>query len=188
MKKVKPSGPAIFMDCVIGLALITAVVCFVLYYGSFFATPAILWTGVTAFTIMYHLWLRIIFGNITKLFKSKIRYDGWWFKEKRGEGAFYRLIRVKNWKGKALTYEPSAFSLKENSLEQIATNMTKAETDHWLNVGISLSTLLFGLMWGKLWIFALTAFFAILFDGQFIVIQRYNRPRVVKLLNKTSIV
>lgn len=188
MKNHKPSGPAIFMDCIIAIALITACLCFCLHYGGFYKNAVILWTGVTAFTIMYHLWLRIIFGNITKLFKSKIRYDGWWFRQKRGEKAFYKLIRVKNWKGHALTYEPSAFSLKENSLEQIATNMTKAETDHWLNVGISLSTLLFALLWGEFWIFAITAVAAILFDGQFIVIQRYNRPRVVKLINKTPII
>ena len=49
---------------------------------------------------------------------------------------------------------------------------------------ISLSTLLFGLLWGQLWIFALTAVLAMLFDGQFIVIQRYNRPRVVKILKR----
>ena len=65
--------------------------------------------------------------------------------------------------------------------------MTKAETDHWINVGISLTTLLFALLWGELWIFAITAFAAIIFDGQFIVIQRYNRPRVVKLLKKQTV-
>lgn len=188
MKKHKPSGPAIFMYCIIALALMTATACFSVYYTGFFKKAVILWTGVTAFTIMYHLWLRIIFGNISKLFKSKLRYDCWWFKEKKCERAFYKLIRVKKWKGKALTYDPSAFSMKDNSLEQIACNMTKAELDHWLNVGISLTTLLFALIWGELWIFAITALFAIIFDGQFIVIQRYNRPRVAKLLSKPQIV
>lgn len=188
MKKTKASGPAIFMDWVIALCLITACACFFIYYSGFFRTSVILWTGVTTFTITYHLWLRIIFGNITTLFKKRIRYNCWWFKEKRGERTFYDFIRVKVWKSKALTYDPSAFSLKDNSLEQIAVNMAKAEADHWINVGISLSTLLFALIWGQGWIFAITAFLAILFDGQFIIIQRFNRPRVVKLLAKSQTV
>lgn len=185
--KNKPSGPAIFMYCVITLALTIATVCFAIHYGGFFVNRVILWTGVTAFTIMYHLWLRIILGNVTKLFRKQLTYKKWWFKEKMGENAFYKLIRVKKWKAHALTYDPKQFSLQDNSLEQLANNMTKAEADHWINVAISLSTLLFALMWGELWIFALSAFAAILFDGQFIVIQRYNRPRVVKLLKKQTI-
>ncbi len=187
MKKFKPSGPAIFMYCVIALALIISVVCFVIHYGSFFENSGILWTGVTAFTIMYHLWLRLIMGNLTKLFRNRLTYKGWWFKEKAGERGFYKLIRVKKWKSKALTYDPASFSLKDNSLEAIANTMAKSETDHWINVGISLSTMLFALMWGELWIFAVTAIAAIIFDGQFIVIQRYNRPRVVKLLKKQTV-
>ena len=38
--------------------------------------------------------------------------------------------------------------------------------------------------WANLWIFILTAIFAMLFDGQFIVIQRYNRPRLIRILEK----
>ena len=184
MNKGAKSGPAIFMDWVIALSFIVACACFGIYYCAFLKSSVILWVGITTFTIAYHLWLRILFGNITTYFKKRINYNAWWFKEKQGERVFYDIIRVKEWKAKALTYDPAAFCLKTNTLEQIALNMTKAELDHWINVGISLSTLIFPLIWGQAWIFALTAFFAILFDGQFIVIQRYNRPRVIKLLEK----
>ena len=60
--------------------------------------------------------------------------------------------------------------------------MTKAEFDHWLNELISISTMFFGLIWGQTWIFVVTAIAAMIFDAQFIVIQRYNRPRVIKVL------
>ena len=182
MKKHKPSGPAIFMYCVIALALVVAVVCFVLHYGKNNESAVILWTGVTAFTIMYHLWVRIIMGNVSKLFK--VNYRQKWFQERKFEKALYKCLRVKDWKGKALTYNPEAFSLKEHTLEEIAGAMTKAELDHWINIAIAFSTLLFAIVWGELWIFALTAVLAALFDGQFIAIQRYNRPRVVKILKK----
>ena len=182
MNKAKKSGPAIFMYFVIAITLVIAIVCFALYYGNVNKNGIILWTGITAFTIMYHLWMRIILGNVTKLFK--LNYNQWFFKERSFEKKLYKLLRVKNWKGKVLTYNPELFSLKDYSLEEIANTMTKAETDHWINEVISLSTLLFAFFWGEFWIFLVTAIAAMFFDAQFIVIQRYNRPRIVKILEK----
>ncbi len=42
------------------------------------------------------------------------------------------------------------------------------------------------LIWGEFWIFCITAVVAMVFDAQFIVIQRYNRPRVIRLIEKTA--
>lgn len=184
MKKSKISGPAIFMYCVIGITIITWVICFTLYYRNINKTLVILWTGITAFTILYHFWGRIIMGNVSKLFKKHISYKQKFFKERKFEKKLYKLLRVKDWKGKALTYNPEFFSLKEHTLEEIANTMCKCEVDHWINEIISLSTLLFAICWGKFWIFAISAFVAMIFDSQFIVIQRYNRPRIVKILEK----
>ena len=64
--------------------------------------------------------------------------------------------------------------------------MTKSEVDHWINEIISLTTVLFAIPWGELWIFLLTAIIAMIFDSQFIIIQRYNRPRLIKILNKSK--
>lgn len=108
----------------------------------------------------------------------------WWFKEKPFDKPISKLFKVREWKDKALTYNPELFSLKNYTLTDVANTMCKAELDHLINVLLSLSTLLFALIWGELWIFALTAFLAILFDMQFVLIQRYNRPRIVKLINK----
>lgn len=182
MKKTRPSGPAIFMYCVIAVCAITAAVTFTLYYGNITKNGAVLWIGVTCFTAMYHLWLRLIMGNVTKLFK--IKHTQRWFRPLPFEKRLYELLRVKKWKDKALTYNPELFSLRDYSLEEVANTMSKAECDHWINELISLTTLLFALLWGELWIFAITAFAAMLFDAQFIVIQRYNRPRIERLLKK----
>jgi len=184
MSKHKPSGSAIFMYCVIAVAVVITITSFVLYYGNIYRHNVILWTGVTAFTIMYHFWGRIIMGNVTKLFK--IDYRHWWFKERCFENKLYKVLKVKKWKDKALTYNPELFSLRDYSLEDIANTMSKAETDHWINEIISLTTLFFALIWGEFWIFAITAVLAMLFDGQFIVIQRFNRPRVLKAIERES--
>ena len=184
MSKIKKSGPAIFMYCVIGITVITSIVCFTLYYRHIYENKRILWIGITAFTIMYHFWVRIIMGNVCKLFKKHINYKQWWFKERKFEKKLYKFLRVKEWKGKALTYNPESFSLKDHSLEEIANTMSKSEIDHWVNELISLSTLLFAIPWGKFEIFFITAIAAMIFDSQFIIIQRYNRPRIVRSLER----
>lgn len=184
MNKTKKSGPAIFMYCVIAITLITSIICFTLYYNNIHTSKAVLWIGIVTFTIMYHFWVRIIMGNVSKLFKNHINYKQWWFKERNFENRLYKLLRVKDWKGKALTYNPESFSLKEHSLEEIANTMTKSEVDHWINEVISLSTLLFAILWGTFGAFFVTAVAAMIFDSQFIIIQRYNRPRIVKILEK----
>lgn len=186
MGATKKSGPAIFMYCVIGITLITSIVCFTLYYRNIYRNGVVLWTGITAFTIMYHFWVRIIMGNVSKLLKNHINYKQWWFKEKKFEKGFYKFLRVKDWKGKALTYNPESFSLKNHSLEEIANTMSKSELDHWINEVISLTTILFAIPWGMFWIFLTTAIAAMIFDSQFIIIQRYNRPRIVKILEREN--
>ncbi len=180
-KKVK-SGSALFMYIVIALMLAVAAVSFFLYYGGYLPSGAILWTGVTAFTVVYHFWGRILLGNLTKLFS--IRYDQFWFHERRFEKGLYSLLRVRKWKEKVLTYDPDAYDVNRHTLTELANTMAKSETDHWVNEILSLSTLLFALIWGELWIFALTAVLAMVFDAQFIVVQRYNRPRVLKLIER----
>lgn len=184
MSKTKISGPAIFMYSVIVITLITSIVCFLNYYQFDNKSEVVLWTGITAFTIMYHFWVRIIMGNFSKLFKKHINYKQWWFKERNFEKKIYKLLKVKNWKDKALTYNPDSFSLKEHTLEEIANTMAKSEVDHWINEIISISTIFFAILWGNLWIFFITALAAMIFDSQFIIIQRYNRPRVIKAFER----
>ena len=180
--KKQKSGPAIFMYSVIALMLTVAAVCFALYYTGRLSHGAVLWTGVCAFTIVYHFWLRIIMGNVTKLFG--IRYTQAWFKQRRFEPKLYKILRVRSWRDKVLTYDPEAFDVKAHTLEEIANTMSKAETDHWINEIISLTTVFFGLIWGRTWIFAVTAVAAMLFDAQFILVQRYNRPAVLRLMQR----
>lgn len=182
--RLKPSGSAIFMYFAIGVTLIVSAVCFALYYGKVFEPEFILWAGITCFTIMYHLGMRLVMGNVTKLFK--INYRNPFFKEKPYEKGLYRFLRVKEWKRNALTYNPELYDLKERTLTQLAKTTVKSEIDHWINILISMTTLLFPILWGALWIFILTALLAALFDSQFIIIQRYNRPRILRMIEREN--
>lgn len=187
MAKTKKSGPAIFMYSVIVICIIISIICFTLYYRNIYESYLVLLTGIVTFTIVYHFWVRLIMGNVSKLFKKHINYKQGFFKERKFEKGLYKFLRVKEWKGKALTYNPESFSLKEHSLEEIANNMCKSEVDHWINEIISLVSILFSFIWPNLfWAFLISAIAAMIFDSQFILIQRYNRPRVLKILEKEN--
>lgn len=184
MKLLNNSGPAIFMYTVIVICLVVSSICFGFYYTGNTNSLVVFWIGMVTFTIMYHFWVRIIMGNVLKLFKKHITYKQYFFKEKKFEKKFYDLIKVKSWKDKVLTYAPQEFDLKENSLETVANNMAKAELDHWINSLISISTISFGFISNVFWPFIVSAIFAMAFETQFIVLQRYNRPRVVKIIER----
>lgn len=177
--KTKPSGPAVFMYSVIALTVIISAVCFGVYYSGFFANSAVLWTGIVAFMILYHFGLRIYMGNITK--KWSITYNHPWFKQRNFEKKLYKLLKVRKWKDKVLTFEPEMYDFQSRTLHQLATTMAKSETDHWINEAISVISIFFLFIWGCPAAFIISAVAAMIFDAQFIVVQRYNRPIVLRL-------
>ena len=186
MKKPKKSGAALLIDIIIEICTILFVFCFIVYYTGYFKNDVVLYTGVTAFTIVYQLGLRLLFGVLTTSFKNKLNTKQLLFKERKFEKKLYEVLKVKKWKKRALTYDPEAFNLRKNTKKQVLQTMLKSELDHWINELISLSTLLFALIWGEFGIFLVTCILAMLFDGQFILIQRFNRPRIERLIDKES--
>ena len=61
--------------------------------------------------------------------------------------------------------------------------MAKSEVDHWINELISVCSILFTLIWPDFLIaLVVSAICAMIFDSQFIIMQRYNRPRILKAL------
>lgn len=184
MKKANISGPAVFMYSIIALTIIVSAVCFTLHYCGIFESGIILWTGIVSFMILYHFGLRILMGNVTK--KWKITHNHPWFKKRNFENKLYRLLKVRKWKDKVLTFEPEMYDFKNRTLEQLATTMAKSETDHWINEIISVVSIFFLFMWGCPAAFIISAVAAMIFDAQFIIVQRYNRPIVLRLIGRTN--
>ncbi len=182
MKKTKLSGPALFMYSAIALTAIIASICFIVHYSGIYESTLVLWTGIVSFMILYHFGLRILFGNITKLFKIDSNHP--WYRQRAFEKKLYKLLKVRKWKDKVLTFDPASFNFKKRTLEQLATTMSKSELDHWINEVISIVSIFFTLLWGNFPAFFISAVAAMLFDAQFIIVQRYNRPIVLKLDEK----
>ncbi len=183
-KTPKLSGPAIFMYSTIVLMIAISAVCFYLYYSKTLSNDVILWSGIVSFMILYHFGLRILFGVLTK--KIKIDYMYPWFRERRFEKKLYIFLRVRKWKDKVLTFEPENYDIKTRTLQQLATTMAKSELDHWINEIISVVSIFFTLIWGCFPAFFITAILAMLFDLQFIIVQRYNRPIVLRIINRRT--
>lgn len=180
MKKQNLSGPAIFMYSVIVLTILISAVCFSLYYSGTYKNRVVLWVGIVAFMILYHFGLRILMGELT--YKLKINYRHPFYTPRKFEKHLFKLLNVRRWKDKVLTFEPDKYDFKNRTLEQLATTMSKSELDHWINEIISLFSLVFIFLWGCAPAFIITAVLAMIFDAQFIVVQRYNRPIVLRLM------
>ena len=141
--------------------------------------------AITAFTICYHFAMRLLVGALVSMtIVKRLNVHSGWFEPKMFEAPLYRKLRVKQWKDKMPTYAPGNFSLKDNSLEQIVYHMCEAEVVHEIIVVLSFVPLLFAIPWGSFPVFLSTSAVSALVDLAFVVIQRYNRPRLVRLLEK----
>ncbi len=170
------------MYSVILLTVLIAAVCFYMYYSNTYKSDVVLWIGIVSFMILYHFGLRILMGKITNSFK--INYSHPWYRPRKFEDGLYKLLKVRRWKEKVLTFEPDKYDFKNVTLEELATTMSKSELDHWINELISIFSISFAFIWGCVPAFVITAVVAMLFDAQFIIVQRFNRPIVIRLMNR----
>jgi len=184
MKKKKISGAAVFMYSSIALTAIIAAVFLYLYYSGLYKNGVTFWVGFVSFMVFYHFGLRLFMGEVTKRFN--ISYKHPWFKERAFEKKLYNWLRVRKWKDKVLTFDTAAYDFKNRTPEQLATTMAKSETDHWINEIVSLTSILFFLVFGNLPALIISAVAAMLFDAQFIVVQRFNRPIALRLMNRLN--
>ncbi len=137
--------------------------------------------GITAMTICYHFTIRLVIGNITGCIRlAKFNPNAPCYRERKFERKLYKALRVKKWKGFAPTYDKSVFSL-DNTLEDIARATCRAETTHVLCAAASLASICLTIWFNALPAFLITAILGACADLVFIVIQRYNRPRLIKL-------
>lgn len=137
--------------------------------------------AITAMTICYHFTIRLVIGNITGCIKlAKFNPKAACYRERKFERRLYKALRVKKWKKFAPTYDKSVFSM-DNTIEDIARATCRAETTHWICAAASLASICLTIWFNALPAFLITAILGAAADLVFIVIQRYNRPRLVRL-------
>lgn len=153
----------------------------------FFVLPGFLSTAVTFGTIAYHLDMRLFVGVLVdQILHNHVDYRKSWFSSLPFEARFYQVLRVKRWKKRLPAYTPALFSLREHSPEEIAQAMCQAEIVHEINVILSFLPLLGALRWGSFPVFLFTSLAAAGFDLSFVILQRYNRPRILRMAKKRT--
>lgn len=149
---------------------------------KFYYNYVLLFLAVTLLTMFSHFTIRISCANFVcqKVIK-KYDYKSWYFCSKKIEKPLYKLLLVKKWKNKLPTWTVEDFDLRKNEPKAILTNMCKAEMYHLVCVILSFLPILFAIPFGKFYVFLITSVFGAAYDLLFVIIQRYNRPRLEKL-------
>ena len=166
------------------------VVCVVLYQNT--ANDLALSLAITWGTISYHFIMRLFVGHaIDLLLKNRVDYQARWFQVSDAERKLYKYLKVKNWKKRMPTYDPTCFDHTIHSWDEIAQAMCQAELVHEIIILFSFLPILAAIPFGALPVFIITSILAACLDATFVVMQRYNRPRIIKLIhhdNKTEMV
>lgn len=141
--------------------------------------------AVTAGVTFYHLAIRLSVGMIyNSVMKNHADYTGMWYQIRPWEGRLYRLLNVKKWKNKMPVYDPELFSTGKHTWEEIAQAMCQSELVHETNAVLSFLPIAAFCRFGVFPVFLITSLCAAAFDLSFAVIQRYNRARIMKILEK----
>lgn len=141
----------------------------------------------------------LLFSLILTLLAERLpirfyNYKRWLYRERKWEngGRIYdKIFFVKKWK--SFVPDISDFlkwrfskkhiqSVEKNYLERFLMESCKSELTHWL---IICSSLLF-FIWGGLFAFLKILLIAVILNLPYIMIQRYNRPRLLRMLRKNS--
>lgn len=80
------------------------------------------------------------------------------------------------------TYRPEDFSPKEHTWHEIAQTMCQSEVGHELIIGFSFLPIIASKWFGAFGVFVITSVISAGFDLIFVMMQRYNRDRIRRLI------
>lgn len=138
-------------------------------------------------TVFYHLAMRLTVGHIyDHAMQNRANLSSKRWQLRPWEKSLYEKLGVKKWKGNMPTYDPELFSPQKHSWEEIAQAMCQAELVHSTIIPLSFLPLLAAIPWGSFGVFLITSLLAACYDAIFVIMQRYNRPRIMRLLKKEN--
>ena len=141
--------------------------------------------AITFGTTAYHLGARLLVGHaFDHWMGNRADLNRRWYQPRPWEEKLYRVLRVKSWKDRMPTFYPDEFSPEKHSWEEIAQVMCQSELVHETNILMSFLPLLAAIPFGAFWVFLVTSLAGAIFDLSLAILQRYNRPRVVRLARR----
>ncbi len=143
--------------------------------------------AITFDVTAYHFIMRLFVGFIVNLLMhNKANYNAAWFRASDFELRLYKILKVKKWKGRMATYDPDSFDLKIHTWDEVAQATCQAEIVHEVIILLSFLPLLAAIPFGAFPAFVITSVLAACYDVMFVIMQRYNRPRIIKLIKKEA--
>lgn len=153
-----------------------------------FTKNGILFSAAITFgTVFYHLAMRLAVGAVIDgMFHNRMNYNRKWFRERSFEKPLYQKLRVRKWSKRLPTYQPELFDLQSRTMEEIVQVTCQAEVVHEVNMLLSFVPVVCSVWFGSLGVFLITSCLAFLFDGLFVLLQRYNRPRMLRVMKRKT--
>lgn len=141
--------------------------------------------AITFGTAFYHFAMRLSVGHaFQRRMANRANCSDPWYQPRAWEAQLYERLRVKQWKDKLPSYDPALFSPREHTWDEIAQAMCQAELVHETIVLLSFVPLLASIWFGAFPVFFITSLCAAGFDLLFVILQRYNRPRILRIAQK----
>ncbi|WP_409967463.1 hypothetical protein RFF05_12820 [Bengtsoniella intestinalis] len=163
------------------LSLELTVLAVALYYlgGQWWLKTVAIATGTTC----YHFAMRLAVGTWYQWkFANQMDYHHGWFAPKSWEKPLYDRLQVKRWKRHLPTYDPAVFDVKQHSYQEIVMAMCQSELVHETIIILSFLPIFVSYFFGARGVFLVTSILATMVDLSFVVMQRYNRPRMEHLM------
>ena len=136
--------------------------------------------SITFGTFSYHLIMRLVVGLIFNIkMHNNADYHKRMYRLKPFEIKLYKLLMVKKWKDHMPTFDVDVFDPALKSWEEIAQAMCQSELVHRVIIALSFLPIILAIWFGDFPVFLITSVLAAGIDLMYVMMQRYNRERIL---------
>lgn len=144
--------------------------------------------AITFGTVTYHFAMRLLTGLVfSTVMQNRANYRKRWYQVGKREMRIYEKLKIKKWKLKMPTYNLTLFDPRVHTWDEIAQATCQAELIHETIVVLSFLPIIAGVWFGVYPVFIITSVLSAAFDMVFVMMQRYNRQRIMRLLERGSV-
>ncbi len=141
--------------------------------------------AISSGTVFYHFAMRLAVGlGIDAVLHNRVNYRRRWFAPRAFEAKLYKALRLRQWKKHIPTYAPENFDISKHSPEELVQVSCQAEIVHEVIMLLSFVPVLFSVVFDELAVFIVTSVLAAMADSVFVMLQRFNRPRLMRLIQR----
>lgn len=171
--------------CVTALCVIATGICSAAYLHT--KSSGLFSVAIAFGTTAYHLLMRLCVGLVIgRIMENKADLTKKWYQSSPFEEKLYAWLHVKQWKKHLPTFDSQSFDRKTHSWQEIAQALCQAEIVHEVIVVLSFLPIIFSKWVGSAAVFITTSVVAALLDLICVIVQRYNRPRILRLISRRA--